>query len=476
MTFSQFLTIMRARWLGSVILLVATSTVALIGSLLWPEQYTGQASLVIDLKPDPITFAMSGGAASPNYIATQVDIIQSPRVAQRVVSDLKLAEVPQLRQQWLDSTDGNGDFNLWLQSAIGRTMDVVPSRVSNVITITYKAPDPRFAAAVANAYMKAYIDTTLSLRVDPARKYSSFFDSQSKDAREALDKAQVRLSAFQKEKGIIATDERLDIESSRLSELSSQLVVVQAMAGESSSRNVAAQGGQADRLQEVLTNPVVAQLKADSGRAEARLQELSTRLGDRHPQVVEAKASLNELRSRLEAETKRITGGVAVSNSIMRQRESQIRAELEAQRTRVLRMKAVRDEGMLLVRDVEIAQRAFDAISQRFTQTSLESQTTQSNVNVLAEAQVPNQPSSPRVALNTCLGVFLGLIFAVAYALLREWRDPRVRTENDITSILRLPVIGVMIHPDRGLRITGKGPSVMQARLMAPAASAGRSE
>ena len=60
-----------------------------------------------------------------------------------------------------------------------------------------------------------------------------------------------------------------------------------------------------------------------------------------------------------------------------------MRAALEAQRAKVLRMKAVRDEGLVLVRDVENAQRAYDAVLARFTQTSLESQTTQSNVNVL---------------------------------------------------------------------------------------------
>ena len=65
--------------------------------------------------------------------------------------------------------------------------------------------------------------------------------------------------------------------------------------------------------------------------------------------MVEAKASIAELRSRLDAETRRVTGGVGVTNTINRQREAEVRAALEAQRAKVLRLKAVRDEGAVLV-------------------------------------------------------------------------------------------------------------------------------
>ena len=63
--------------------------------------------------------------------------------------------------------------------------------------------------------MQAYIDVSLDMRTSPAKQYSSFFDGRAKEAREQLEAAQAKLSAFQKDNGIIATDERLDVESSR---------------------------------------------------------------------------------------------------------------------------------------------------------------------------------------------------------------------------------------------------------------------
>jgi polysaccharide biosynthesis transport protein len=276
MTFGQFLSVLRARWWVVALVLGLTVLTTLVVSLLLPKQYTATASVMVDFKPDPISAVMFGGMASPAFMATQVDIIQSERVAQRVVRNLKLNESPQVRQQWLDDTGGEGSIEQWLSGLFQKSMDVKPSRESSIINISYRAPDPRFAAGLANAFMQAYIQTSLELRVDPARQYSSFFDNRAKEAKEAVEKAQSRLSAFQKANGIIASDERLDVENARLNELSSQLVGIQALAAESASRQTQANSAQGDRLQEVLNNPIVGQLKADINRGEARLQELTT--------------------------------------------------------------------------------------------------------------------------------------------------------------------------------------------------------
>jgi uncharacterized protein involved in exopolysaccharide biosynthesis len=221
-------------------------------------------------------------------------------------------------------------------------------------------------------------------------------------------------------------------------------------------------------LQEVLNNSIVAQLKADINRAEAQLQQLTTRLGDAHPQVVEARASLAELRTRLDAETVKVAGGVTVVANINRQRENEIRRSLEEQRAKVLRMKAVRDEGLVLLRDVENAQRAYDTLMQRFTQTSLESQATQSNVNLLTQASPPREPSSPRVLVNTLLSILIGTVLGLALALALELRNRLVRSASDVADALDLPVLGVMPKPGGKLQLGGNRQSAMQQRLMAP--------
>jgi len=447
MTLSQFFSILRARWRLSLLVLMVTVVAAVVVSLSLPKRYTAMASVVVDVKPDPISGAMFGGMMNPTIMATQVDIITSDRVARRVIRNLKLADNQTLRDQWQQSSKGEGSFEDWLVATFQRQLDVKPSRESNVMTIAYQALDPAFAASLANAFVQAYIDTAVELRVDPARQYSGFFEQRAKEARDAVEAAQRKLSEYQQANGIVGNDERLDIETSRLNELSSQLVAMQTLAGESYSRQAQAAGGNGDRLNESLTNPVVSNLRLELSKAEANLQELNARLGGNHPQVQQARATIEELRSRLETETRRVAGGVGVTANINSARVADIRGQLEAQRAKVLKMKEGRDAMTGLQRDVENSQKAYEAIVGRLNQSSLESQTQQSNVNVLSAATPPLVHSSPRVGLNIVVALVLGSLLAIASAMVRELLDRRVRGPEDLVVALGLPILGVMPKP-----------------------------
>lgn len=468
MNFVQFLAILKARWKAALIVFIGILSIALAASLLMRKNYTASASVVVDAsKPDPLAAVLYPGGMNPSVIATQIDVIQSDRVAFKVVRNLRLPENPQIREQWQDATHGVGSIEQWLSTVFQKSLDVKPSRESNVITVTYKAPDPQFAAALANAFVQAYLETNVEMRVEPAKLYSSFFDQRGKEARDALEKAQSTLSEFQKDKGIIATDERLDVENARLSELSSQYVGLQSLASDSGSRQVAARGKGADRMQEVLNNPLIAGLKADQARLEAKLQELTARLGDKNPQVIETRANLAELKARIDSETVKVAGSLGIANSINQQRAGEIKAALEAQRSKVLQMKAVRDEGAVLVRDVENAQRIYDQIMQRLNQTTLESLATQSNVAVLSQAVAPVEASSPRLLLNMAVALFLGTLLAVAVVIAMELLDRRVRSVEDVAQAVSLPIIGVLPSPNARqlFRKTARA-NLMQQRLL----------
>lgn len=465
MTFSQFLSILRARRVLFIAVLLGIIVPVVAISLVWPKKYVGSASVVVDIKPDPISGGFNQALMTPNLLATQVDIIGSERVTRRVIRSLKLADVPAIRQDWSSDTAGEGvDIETWLVALLQKQLDVKPSRESNVITIEYGAADPKFAAAMANAFAQAYLDTVLDLRVDPAKQFSSFFDARAKDARDALKKAQSRLSEFQRQSGVVMTDERMDIENQRLNELASQYVLVQSLSAESGSRQSQAAGGAADKLQEINSHPVVAALRADVSRAEARLQELNAKFGDSHPQVVELKANIAELRNRIDTEIKRLSAGVGVTNNITRQREAQIRAELDDQRAKVLKMKQVRDEGTMIQRDVDAAQRAFEQIQMRLTQTSLESQITTTNISLLTPAAPPPKPSSPKVLLSAVLSIFMGLLVATGCVLVAELRNRRIRDVGDITGVLRLPLLGLLPATDGKTKKSGKAMGALGLR------------
>lgn len=441
MSLSQFLIILKARWklaaaiFASVVALVVTLTFVL------PPKYKGIAAVVINSNnPDPINGVIMQGALLPSYLSTQVDVIQSDRVMRKVIHAMNLDASPELREQWRSETDGNGDFVSWLGDILQKALNVTPGKDSSVIEVSFKAVDPKFAAAMANAFVQAYIDTTLELRVEPARRFTALFNEQAKEARNRLSQAQAKLSAYQQEKGIVATDDRLDVENARLADLSNQLVALQSLSADSIGRKAQAS---ADSV-EVLTNPVIAGLKSDISRQEARLKELSAQYGPAHPQVQQLTANINEMRAKLDAETARVTKSLTISNTVNLSREAQIRLALEAQREKVLKFKQQKDQAAMLQGEIDNAQRSYDALLTRYTQTNLESQSNQTDVSIVRVATPPSEPSFPKPILNIIASIFLGGLLAAGAVVLKEMSNRKLRTEADMTDLLDFPLLGVM--------------------------------
>ncbi|WNO06261.1 chain length determinant protein EpsF [Rhodoferax mekongensis] len=442
MTLQQFLLILRARWTVALLVFVLTVATTVTVSLLLPKQYTASAAVVVDVKsPDPVSGLMLQGMMAPGYMATQVDIINSDRVAQAVVKNLRMDTSPAIQAQWQEATQGKGQLRDWLANLLQKNLDVKPSRESNVISINYTGADPEFAAAVANAFAQAYMDVNLDLRVAPARQFAAFFDEQTKAARGKLEAAQQALSDYQQANGITSADERMDFETAKLNETSSQLTGVQALTTDSSSKR---QTAKADTIAEVMQSPLINGLKADIARLEAKLNESSGNLGKNHPQIQRTEAELATLKAQLDAETRKITASIDTTYQVGKQREAQLQGALAAQKARVLQLNKQRDELNVLRRDIESAQRAFEIVSQRASQTNIESQTNQTNIAVLNPASPPPTPSKPRVLINVLASVFLGTLLGVGLALTLEILNRRVRSTEDLVEALELPVLGAI--------------------------------
>ena len=451
MTLSQILLVLRARWVFALCVWASVVAAVAVVTLLMPKRYTASAALVLDVKsPDPIAGVVLPGMIVSGYMATQADVLRSERVAMRAMQSLDLFDHPDQRSRWQRETLGVGDFRAWLAQWVLNDLEVKPARDSNVIKVSYTSPDPAFAAAVANAFVTAYTDTTLDLRVEPAKRYNSFFDERAKAMREALEKAQARLSAYQREKGILVSDEKLDVENARLAELSTQMVALQAEATQSANRRREALS-KPGQMQEVLGNPLVSGLLGDLSRQESRLSELRQRLDDRHPEVVQLQASIDNLRARVQGETRRVIGSLTVNDSVNQARLGGVREALEQQRTKLLKLKGERDEAAVLQRDVENAQKAYDGVLARVSQTSTESQNTQTNVGALQSATTPVAPSWPRTRLNLAAGAVLGLLLAIGITIVRELGDQRLRSLDDVVVLLRQPLLGVMPGRAHGL-------------------------
>jgi len=323
MSLQQFLLILRARWLVALGVFGMTVGGAIMASLLLPKTYTAGTAVVVDVtSADPI--AGVPAPFIPGYMATQVDIISSERMAQRVVKMLELDQVPATQEQWRKTTRGRGTFEQWMAPALQKKLDVAPSRESSVINIRFSGPDPQFVAAVANAFAQAYVDISLELRVEPARQNAAWFDARATQLRDRLEKAQEALSAYQRQKGIVATGGSLDYETTRLNEISSQLTQIEALRADTSSRQEQAGAGN-ENVQDVLQNPLISSLKTELGRADATFRDAQLVLGPSHPDYLKAQSEVEALRERIALETRRVASSIASANQVNVQREARLR-------------------------------------------------------------------------------------------------------------------------------------------------------
>jgi chain length determinant protein EpsF len=413
---------------GAIIMLT------LIGSLVVPKKYSATASVVADQKaPDPISGVapLMDSGALPSFIATQIDIITSERTRLAVVHRLGLDHDPKAREKWLDDGDGKGTVAQYWAERIGKKLLVKPSRESNVIVIQFTATDPNVAAATANAFATTYMETSSELIADPARTSSAFFEARVREARDVVEQAHAKLSAYQQANGITGTDDRLDVESARLAELSAQLTAVQGQRSESTSRAAEATDGKMATSPDVMQNQVVQGLRAQVALSEARLRELAQVDGLNHPEYQKAAAEFETLKARLHYEMSQVAGSVGSNNAVNRGREVLLAAALEEQKKKVLQLRARHDEIAVLQRDVTAAEKSYDAVTQRLSQTNLASLSQLTNVAMLSEALPPAKPSSPRLVLNLAVATVAGLLLGMWAALLAERFDRRIRTLSD---------------------------------------------
>jgi len=421
------------RYVAVLVFLVGASIGAFI-TVTTPKAYFASTDLLVDSRADPIAGVLTGGQ---NYLATQVAIIQSERVAIGVVKRLRIDQNPSLVETWRSITSGKVPLENYYATLLRRGLRAEPLRGSNVITLTYEGADPKFVTAVVNAYAQAYLDLTIDLRVEPVRQYANWFDERLKTLRENVAGAQNKLTDFQREQGIVGN---ADQEISRLDALLAQLITVQSENAVLNSRQKMADS---ELSQDVLANLIVQGLRANINGLEAKLTEARVSLGPNHPQRIQLEGQLTELNKQLQVELARVSGGVRVAKTTAGLREAELRGVIAQQKQRVLELRQQRDRIAVLAQDVEAAKRIYDSVLQRSNQLNLEKQTDQANVSVLSpaiEPTVPYKPDKPKFVAMSLLGA-LGAAVAAAMGL--EFLNRKVRVLQDLM-IDDVPVLGVI--------------------------------
>jgi chain length determinant protein EpsF len=440
MNLRQFLLILRLRWILIVLCTVAATAAATFLTLRLPKVYTSQTSLLLDVKADPLVATFMPSIASPAFFATQSHIIKSDRVAAAVVHRLGLEKNPETVARWRIETGGKVPLATYFANMMQRGLSVEPAPGTNVLNLSFTAADPKFAAVVANAYAQAYIDFSVDLRVEPARNYAVWFDGQLKTLRAELEAAQTRLSEAQQAKGIISTDGKLDEEVSKLTALMAQLAATQVERADSTVR---ARNSGRETSPDISLSGQVQSLKTQLAKLEAEFADVKSRLGEQHPQYLALQGQVAVAKDQLAAEIRRVTTTSNAMTQVSSQKVAELTSLIESQKKRVLGLRGGRDDLEVLIKDVETAQRAYEAVANRRAQLVLESQSEQAAARILSVAVEALAPLS-KAPMHVFMGLVAGLGLGCALSVMLEFLDRRIRSTADLKMFEGVPLLAVM--------------------------------
>jgi len=457
MRFTQLLRILRAHAGLIFLCLMLAWVVAGIATVAIPAKYVSTSSVLFDFADSSVTAGTRPAQLYSNYLATQIDLLSSQVVALKVVDRLHLVDDATARARYLEtdssaaeavqqiknalrsmvaavtheaaqadaSAEGSGNERYRFADQILKHTTIRPSPDSNVVQVSYSAASAQAAADATNAIVKAYIDTTLELSVNPARTSSEWLNSQIQGLTTNVQNARAALAEFQQRTGIIGSGDADEIETTRLTDLNGQLIAAQSQ-----------------------NHPAIQALKADLARAQAKINDLPPQLGPNHPAYKRAQSEAAAIRKQLEEESSHLA--------------SDLRREIAGQRGAMLSAKQQHAQLASLKDVVDNAQHALDEATRKETQVRMSSQITQTNVSVVRVGVPPRLPTTPNPLFNFSLATIGGILLGIGLGLWREVACRFVRSADDIRDFLGIQVLGVL-HSGRR---SSSGRARLQTRTM----------
>ena len=440
MNIKQLYLILKSRFRVFIYTFLGVFILVAIITFLMSKAYTANASLIFKMKgPDPVTGVSQPLSMLGNYISTQIDVINSYRVSLKVVDKLHIDQNPKMQEKFQEKTGGAGDIRYWIADLIANNLSITPSRDSGVLTLSYTSSDPEFSKLVVNAFAESYLETNVEMSSEPSRKAMDFLGKKKQQLRDELLKAQSAVAAYLQDQGITSSVENADIENAKLNELTAQLSVAESQSLEATNRNKAAMNKEVSP--DILSNPLIQNLKIQITNAQAKLAELSNKYASNHPLMRSAKAELDQLNADYSRQLNQVQSSLGSSADIYQKRESELRAAVDAQKKRLLTLNRSRDKLSVLQREVENAQLAYNNINLRVSESSLQGSSTEGDVLLLSAAVTPTRPSKPNVLFNLFFGVLAGGFLGLLVAYAKELLDRRVRCVDDVEGLLDIPVL-----------------------------------
>jgi len=425
--------------------LVATAAI----SLLQASKWSATASIYVDYREnDPIAGRNFSALLDDSYLQTQIDMLKSRAIAEKVVDQLHLDESADFREA--ASKVGEARARDGLITRIIKNTEVANKRGSRVLEVSYTDRNAESARIHAQAVVDAYIALSQGIANQAARSRTEQYTAQLEQLRGQVDAIQEKLSAYQRETGVIDLPNSESLEEQRLRQMQGELPAEyqaqrqQAAAQRQTTQAMIRNGMRPDEIPEIGSLPVINALKDRLNAVNQRLLEVQATLGVNHPTVKSLRQEQQNLSGQLARESRAAVDRQASDTSRVALQEASLQSAIEEQRKKVFDLMQYRDRMASYRQQLAGAQQVYNAAMQKYDSLLMASSITLPGATVLRQAEAPSAPSNPGLLRSMALGVPVGLILGLLLALALELALRRVRCEDDLTHDLGLPVLGTI--------------------------------
>ena len=445
--------------------------------------YTSAVEISLGTTPDTQTFldfsGVSGARQPILHLETEIQVLRSERIAERVVRSLDLHESeafiqrPQtgisrafgyvfgLREKITSMirgifADGTPDFtpseadrqNLDIERAariLRSNMSVSSIRDSSVVQVQYRSVSPRLSAQVANGIAAAYIEDQLQSTDEASQRAIDWLRERTDQLRDQSERLSAIAEDFRVANDLLGVDiDRLaDAEFETLTrnlvDARARLVDLEALSRRLD--QIVASNDTSAVVRETATQGITAGLRSRYLEVARSYNNLASTLGEDHAQTERRRRELDDIEAMMFEEIRRSA--------------ELIRSDLNAARERVASLKDAQSEASLRVgadqsvltqlreleRNAETVRSLYTSYLQRYQEALQRQQIPTSSARVLNRAQ-PGGQSFPRPNSVLAMGGLGGFFLAILLMGFREFRDNKVRSEDHVRDDLGLEFLG----------------------------------
>ncbi len=418
-------------------IIVICTVLAIIVAFVLPKSY--QSNTLVRIKSFNNSAMSSMAAMAAGF---GIDVGGSSSASPENYMELmKSREVLEPIMEQVDMPEEDKE-KLTTEDFIKKYLEITNTKKTDLINITAYGKTPEEAQMISQSIADNFLTLMTKLNKEGNSSTVNFLNDRMAIAKEEMETAENKLQAYQQEKGIYSPDDQAKALIERLSAYDTNIAQLEAQEQANSAKLQDVTGQLEQQNSSLLEynisdNDAIMSLRTAIVNKQVELVGLEQRYTEEHPDVIQAKQELAELKRSLDREiqsavnSKSATLTPVQGNLLMEKVQTEtakavISASLDALKAKqqeaegnISTLSADSVEYMRLLREKNITSEVYTNLVKAYENTRIQEAQESMDIQVIDAANLPREdmPAKPNKKLIAAIGFVVGIMISFGYTL-----------------------------------------------------------